>query len=86
MALLPVEEGAPEGVGIPAEMCAGGDHGDDSLGDFGVEAGEVVAQFAVPDGLEEGGDFGRLPGLMAEGFVENRAAFRSALAWSASWR
>lgn len=82
---LPFEERGEEWIGIPTEVSAGGDHGDDSLGDFGVEAGEVVGKFAVPDGLEDGGDFSGLAGLAAEGFVENgRAVFRSALAWSAS--
>ncbi len=72
LALLPVQERAQEGVGITAEVGTRGDHGEDGLGGGRVKAGEVGAEFAVPDALEDGDDFGGLTGAMREGFSQDR--------------
>jgi hypothetical protein len=52
-------------------MRPGSDHGDDRLGELGVEAGEGVAQFAAPHGPEEAFDFQRLAAVVFDGGYED---------------
>ena len=48
-------------------MDAGGDDGEDRLGNVGVETGEVVAHVAVPADPQNPLDFGRLARTVADG-------------------
>ena len=63
-------------VGVAAEVGAGGDHDDDRLGEFGIEAGEFGAEVhlvvVVPERPEDPFEFSRLAGTVADRVDENR--------------
>ena len=82
-----VDDRSEQVIGLTAAVSAGGDHGNDGDRDFGIEAGEGIAQgdgvLVVPQAPKECFDFSGLSGAVPDGGDERgRGGFEDSLGLS----